>query len=28
VDLPLDSIGEQFGALRIVNPAADTAILR
>lgn len=28
VELPLDSIGEQFSTLRIVNPAADSAILR
>jgi len=27
-ELPLDSIGEKFSTLRIVNPAADSAILR
>lgn len=28
LELPLDSIGQQFSTLRIVNPAADSAILR
>lgn len=28
IELPLDSIGERFSTLRIVNPAADSAILR
>lgn len=28
IELPLDRIGERFSTLRIVNPAADSAILR
>jgi len=28
IELPLDSIGERFSTLRIVNPAADSAIRR
>lgn len=28
IELPLDNIGERFSTLRIINPAADSAILR